>query len=252
VKPVRNPFLILSGTCLLTLASVFLISQSPQAAEKLNKEEVQAIVREYLKSNPEIVIEAIETYQSNQQEIDARRFKDVIAQNKDALHGGDFPFAGNPDANVTVVEFFDYNCGYCKRALGDVQKVLEKDKNVKFVFHEMPILSEQSGVAARYALAAHKQGKYFEYHQAVMSHSGSKDAESLGKIAQDIGLDIEKLHKDADSAEIRASIEESSALARKIGINGTPAFIVGDQLVPGYIPYDEMIKMIEKVRNNEG
>jgi len=119
VKPVRNPFLILSGTCLLTLASVFLISQSPQAAEKLNKEEVQAIVREYLKSNPEIVIEAIETYQSNQQEIDARRFKDVIAQNKDALHGGDFPFAGNPDANVTVVEFFDYNCGYCKRALGD-------------------------------------------------------------------------------------------------------------------------------------
>jgi len=252
VKLARKPFLVLSFTFLAALAAMFFASQSPNAAEGMNKEEIEKIVREYLTANPQVVVEALEAYQANQEDIEAKRFKDTISGVKGELYEGDLPFAGNPKGDVTVVEFFDYNCGYCKRAVTDIKKVIDNDPNVKFVFREMPILSEASGIAARYAFAAHKQGKYFDYHQALMKFPGNKDKENLEKIGKEIGLDVEKLSKDAESAEVRAEIEKSTALSRKLGIRGTPAFIFGNTLAPGYIPYEGMVEMIAKARDDKG
>lgn len=250
MKPARK-FSLLTGTFLTALAAVSFLSHSPKAAEALNKDEVQQIVREFLAANPEVVIEAIEAYQANQQEIDARRFKEVIAASKHEILAEGLPFAGNPNGDVVIAEFFDYNCGYCKRAMGDIQKVIEKDPNVKFVFHEMPILSETSGLAARYALAANKQGKYFEYHQALMGNTG-KDKESLEKLGKDLKLDVAQLTKDAESEAVRKELDTSMALSQKLGIRGTPAFIIGDMLAPGYMTYEAMLEVIEQVRNDKG
>ena len=130
----------------------------------------------------------------------------------------------------------------------DIQATLEKDSDVKFVFHEMPILGPSSRTAAQYALAAHKQGKYFEYHVALMEFRGEKNDKTLEKLAKDVGLDVEKAKADANSKEIAAMIEESMTLASKIGIRGTPAFIVGDKLFRGYLGPDGLQSEIKTAR----
>lgn len=248
---------ILAGAAALMLTTTLAVgglnTVHAQDAAKYDKAFGES-VKAYLMDNPEVIMEAIEEYQANQQEIEARRFKETVTQKKDVLHDPDAPFAGNPDGDLVIVEFFDYNCGYCKRAIGDVQTIIAKEKDVKIIFKEMPILSETSVHAARYALAAHKQGKYFDYHVALMEHRGQKDPESLQKIGEDLGLDVKKLIKDADSAEIRAEIEKDLELSRELGIRGTPAFIIGETMSPGYLPYTEMKPIIDAERKaqNDG
>ncbi len=248
MKSVHKLFVVM---VVFSAVAVALFSQSPQAAEKIDKKEIQKIVREYLVQNPEVVIEAIEAYQDDQKNIEKRQFKKTMADNKELLFGKDLPFTGNPDGDVVIVEFFDYNCGYCKKAMTDINKVLEKDKNVKFIFQEMPILSPSSSEAARYSLASHNQGKYFEYHQALMKMSGSKNKKNLEKVAGDIGLDVDQLRKDAASKKIREDIEKSMSLSRKLGIRGTPAFVINDILAPGYMTYPAMREIIERARNGD-
>ncbi len=246
----RKTFIYLPGAALAALCAVFLMTQQPQAADGADKAEIEKIVREYLVNNPEIVIEAIESYQANQEEIEKRQFEKNLSSYKDELYSANLPYAGNPDGDVTIVEFFDYNCGYCKRAMVDITKVLENDDQVKVIFMEMPILSETSNDAARYSLAAHNQGKYFEYHQALMKMSGSKSTKSLEKVAKEVGLDVDQLRKDADSKEVRQQIEESKAISRKLGVRGTPAFIINDIFAPGYMTYQNMQAIIEKARDD--
>lgn len=247
--------LLLGATILgVAFATTMMDSQKPRAAEAMNKDQVEKIVKQYLMDNPDIIIDAINKYNDNQQSMEEKKFQDTLKTTRDELHSGDLPFAGNPKGDVTVVEFFDYNCGYCKRAIDDVTEVLQKDKNVKFIFHDMPILSQSSSMAARYALAAQKQGKYFEYHKALMHFNGSKTEDNLKSVAKDLGLDVDKLEADANSDEIRAKIKASLTMAQKLGIRGTPAFIIGNQLAPGYMTSDSMLEMIKKARddNNKG
>lgn len=242
----------MAGVCAAAIITIAVASQSPQAADNpdtLGKEEIRQIVREYLLEHPEVVTDALDAYQERREEIEQRKFEEALKNHKTDLTGGDHPFAGNPEGNIVITEFFDYNCGYCKRAIGDINKVLEADKNVKIVFREMPILSGESYDASRYALAAHRQGKYFEYHQALLNSSAPKNKENLEKIAGDMGLDTEKLAKDADSQEIKDEIEQGLSLARKLGIRGTPAFIIGNTFAPGYIPSQAMLEIIKKERN---
>ncbi|MCB9990044.1 MAG: DsbA family protein [Rhodospirillales bacterium] len=248
----RTSLFLTTGLAAAAFATFGIMGTSSNAAEKLNVEEVRGIVKNYLDEHPEIVIEAIEAYQANQQEIEARQFKETIQTKQDELHSKNLPFIGNPDGDIVIVEFFDYNCGYCKRAMGEITQLIEKDDKVKVIFHEMPILSESSADAARYALAAHKQGKYFEYHQALMTFAGAKTPETLEKVGSDLGLDVEKLKKDADSKDVRGEVEKSLALSRDLGIRGTPAFIIGDVLTPGYMTFQNMQTVIEQIRNDKG
>jgi protein-disulfide isomerase len=209
---------------------------------------IEEVLKSYLNEHPEIIIESVENYRRKQEEEMQAKAQDTITDKLAWLTAKEAPSAGNPDGDVTIVEFFDYNCGYCKRALPDIQEVLKTDKNVRVVFREMPILSPESRTIAQWALAAHKQGKYFEYHVALMNTPGGKDIEALKKIAQDTGLDVEKLEKDANSKEVTIMLQDDMQIAQDIGIQGTPAFIINGELFPGYLGPDGLKASIEEAR----
>lgn len=212
------------------------------------KEALGGIIHDYVMDNPELIVEAMEKYRADEEKREREAAFNTIKDHADDLKGADLPTIGNPDGDVTIVEFFDYNCGYCKKALPDLQELVKTDGNVRVVFKEMPILGPTSQTAAQYALAAHKQGKYFEFHSALMEHRGGKDAATLEKIGKDIGLDVKQLKKDANSNAIADAVEDSRNLATKIGVRGTPAFIVGDELFRGYIGLDGMKAAVKAAR----
>jgi protein-disulfide isomerase len=215
------------------------------------KQEIKKVIQDYLKEDPGIVMEALQMHRDQQEQKMTANAEEIIKQNMDKLTSKESPSVGNPKGDVTVIEFFDYNCGYCKRALEDIQNVLKTDKNVNFVFKELPILGPTSEVAARWAEAAHRQGKYFEYHAAVMHNSEPISEESLEKVGEDIGLDVEKLRKDAQSDEVRQSVLESRNLAMQIQIQGTPGFIINGKLYRGYLGPDGLVKAIEEARSGK-
>jgi len=225
------------------------LSASAQDFTAAQKETINAMIESYLLENGDKVLKSVNTYQENlaqkQQEAAAARAKDFLNTIED---GAEMPMAGNPDGDITVVEFFDYNCGYCRKALEEIQTVLGEDENVKIIFMDMPILGASSREASKWSLAAMKQGKYFEYHQAIMNHDGEKSEKALMDLAKDVGLDIKKLKKDVTSADIEKMIERNLEQAAELNIRGTPGFIVGGQIFPGYIPAEQMLQIIEEKR----
>lgn len=236
---------------LLCGAVPFVVNAAPAvAAEALTRDDVKAIVAEFLKEKPEAIIEALEAHRANEEARQEKEAQAKVAQFKPYFTAADRPSAGAApaDAKITIVEFFDYNCGYCKRAYPDVQAAIDENKDVRVVFQEMPILSPLSHNAAKWAEAAHKQGKYFEFHAALMNFQGEKTDEALTKLAQEVGLNVEQLKKDAESAEVAENIKKSTEAAREIGIQGTPAFIVGNTLYRGYLGPEGMKRAIEEAR----
>lgn len=190
-------------------------------------------VRAYLLENPEVIQEAVERLQVKQQAGAEASAKAAIEKNRQALERDPRDFVANPNGRITVVEFFDYNCGYCKRGLPEVQKLIETDKKVRFVFVELPILSKGSVETAKIALAAKRQGKYWEFHQAMLTAKGQANEASALKVAEGLGLDMAKLKADYAGDAVKAELESMSALAKKMQINGTPHFLVGDKSIPG-------------------
>jgi protein-disulfide isomerase len=159
---------------------------------------------------------------------------------------------GNPAGDVTVVEFFDYRCPYCKRVTDSLVSLIDSDAKVRVVLKEFPILGPDSLVAARVALAAHKQGKYRAVHEALMAHKGSFEKDALIEVAAKVGADPARLATDMDDPAITAQLKANDALAAKLGITGTPGFIFGRQLVPGAISLDDMKKLVAAARGNAG
>lgn len=199
-----------------------------------DKAAIGAIIKDYLLANPELLVEAQQALESKMEKQQAEKLKTFVEKNaRDIYRHPAAPVAGNVDGDITVVEFFDYNCGYCKRGTPEVAKLIETDKKVRVVFHDLPILSKGSEEAAKYALAAHRQGKYWEFHLALMNNRGQNNEASALKAAADLGLDVEKLKADAKSPEVAAELARSETLAKEMGINGTPHFLVGDKSIPG-------------------
>lgn len=195
---------------------------------------IEAIIKDYMLANPEILLEVQSKLEAKMEKQQEERLKTAIKSNADELfHRAEAPMAGDPKGDVTVVEFFDYNCGFCKRGFSQVSELIEKDKKVRVVFKELPILSKGSEEASRVALAAKNQGKYWEMHSALLNYRGSVDGESALKIAGKLGLDVEKLKADRESAAVTAEIDKVRELAQKMGINGTPHFLVGDRSIAG-------------------
>lgn len=235
----------------LGMAAVAALSSTSAFAEEFTaeqKDELGGIIQEYLMDNPNVIFEAIESYRTQQEQEAQKQAEAKIDDNIAYLTRADAPSVGNPDGDVTVVEFFDYNCGYCKRAVPDIQALLKEDKNVRFVFEEMPILGPTSKTAAIWALAAHKQGKYFEYHVALMNHKGPKDDAQLEKLAKDTGLDVAAMKKAVASGELDKELEKVMSVAREIGVSGTPAFVVGNTFIPGYVGKEGLIEAIKEAR----
>ena len=183
-----------------------------------------------------------------QQDADRRS---AIVENRDALYGdANSHVAGNPHGDVTIVEFFDYRCPYCRRALEAVQTILVEDANVRIVLKEFPVLGPDSLVASRAAISAQRQDpeKYFAFHSALMSARGVLDKDAVLQIAAEIGLDSERLGAAMDSPEITTVIERNYALAGALGVDGTPTFIIGDVVVPGALDIDSLRAVIAEVR----
>jgi protein-disulfide isomerase len=195
---------------------------------------IEGIVKDYLVRNPEIFLEVQSALEIKMAKDEADRTKKMVAEHaKEIYRAPGAPVAGNPDGDITVVEFFDYNCGYCKRGFGEIAKLVEQDKNVRVVFKEFPILRDESEQAARVALAARMQGKYWEVHRDLIQTKGLVNEAVALKVAEAHGLDMAKLKADMASPEVKGEIDRVKELAQKLGINGTPHFLVGDQAIGG-------------------
>lgn len=218
-------------------------------AQEMTPEEVKRLALEAILENPEIVMEAVEILREKEEIAKAEATNAVISEMTAALYQDEnAPILGNPDGDVTVIEFFDYNCPYCRQAYAEVEKLLEFDPNVRLLYREWPILGEGSLYASRAALASREQGKYEEFHIALMSDRARKDESAVLRIAESVGLDIEKLQADMDSDAVVAHLEKSNELAKALGFTGTPAFVVGDEGVFGMIPADDLIAFVEEKR----
>jgi len=213
------------------------------------RDEIREIVREYLLENPDVVLEALrEIERRTATEQDKERRNAMAALRSQIFSDPMTPVSGNLEGDVTVVEFFDYQCGYCKRMFPAMMSVMENDPNVRIVWKELPILGEVSRFAAEAAMAAAKQDKYLEFHTAVMGHRGRLSEEVVLRRAQSVGIDVEQLQADMKSDEIKAYLDGNLELARSLNISGTPAMIIGDKLVPGAISNEQIVSIIEEVR----
>jgi protein-disulfide isomerase len=198
------------------------------------KKAIEKIIKDYLIANPEVFLEVQTVLEAKMEKLQADKLKAALSENaKDIFRRADAPLAGNKDGDITVTEFFDYNCGYCKKSFGDVAKLIAGDSKVRVVFKEMPILSKGSEEASRVALAARMQGKYWEVHSGLLESKAPANEAAALKIAEKAGLDMAKLKKDMDGPEVKAELTLVKDLANKMGINGTPHFIVGDKSIPG-------------------
>ena len=241
-----NAFLRAAGTALILTP----VGALPAAAE-MDRAEVEKIVREYLLANPEILNERIAGLQEREQMSAAEKAKTGIAQNKEALYNDGFSHvAGNPNGDVTLIEFFDYRCGYCRKVRADLVTLMEQDSGVRLILKELPILSEASHEAAKAAIAAQNQGGdlYWKFHQAMLEADGL-DSAAIYDIAAGVGLDVARLKTDMEDPAVEKKIEQTHDLASKIGVDGTPAFIIGDKLVPGALDADGLKELVEAQRS---
>lgn len=228
---------------------------SPQsgAFDELETQAIERIVRSYILENPEIIREAFQALQAREQQAAEKRRQQALAAHKKSLETSDVaPVLGNPDGDVTVVEFFDYRCQYCRTVAEMVRETVEADGNVRLVLKEFPILGSQSLYAARAALAAARQDGYEDFHFALMSTPQKVDRKGVLALAAEQGLDIEQLQSDMQDEAIAAELRRNYRLAQALEINGTPAFVVGDAVVPGALDRERLESLLADARRGEG
>jgi protein-disulfide isomerase len=210
---------------------------------------IEQIVRDYLMRHPEVILEAVDALeQKRKAETEQQQREAVIARRAEIFEDATAPVLGPATANVTLVEFFDYKCPYCKQMTAPMMRMLQDDKQLRIVFKELPILGPDSVIAARAALAAQRQGKYQQLHEALMRARGSFDEAMVLRLASDAGLDAKRLKADMDSPELMQALERNRRLARDLQITGTPAFVIGERLIPGAVDPETLAKLIAEAR----
>lgn len=214
-----------------------------QTSPGSDKAAIAKIVRETILENPEILPEAMENLQRNQS-------RTQLAQVRGPVHQP-FPGAvlGNPNGSVTMVEFTDFACGYCRKAVADIAALAKANPDLRIVVRELPIISPHSAAAAQMALAAAEQGKYTQFHDAMFS-AGQLDPSTIETAARIAGLDLDRARKVAESAPVKAEIQQNLALAQKLGINGTPSWVIGDDLIAGAVGVDRLAEAVKALRKS--
>jgi protein-disulfide isomerase len=222
---------------------------SPNAG--LSRAEVMDIVRDTIADEPELIVESLQSMQRKAQEAEQREAAAKLGEKRDLLEESETsPVVGAKDPEVTVVEFFDYQCGYCKRITPVIAQALEEHKDVRVVFKEFPILSAGSRLAAQASLAVSrlKPEEYFNFHTRVIEHKGQYTQSVLEDIAKDFGIKAADLKKEMQADWVNQELNETKKLAQELGIRGTPALVVGEELVPGAVSYSALKELIEKER----
>ena len=230
-----------------TILSDTAFGQDAMSAEE--KQAINTLIETYIMENPEVILKSIEGMRERAQlreEEEAK--KNIIALKDEIMYNPADPIAGNPDGDLTVVEFFDYRCGYCKQFFTELSALIEEDENLRVVFKELPILGPASELAAKAALAATEQGLYLEFHSAMMNAKGSFTERRVFAIAEEVGLDIPRLRKDMESSTVQTVLDDAKNLADQLSVSGTPAIIVGSNLVRGAISKDRLKAMVTAAR----
>jgi protein-disulfide isomerase len=212
--------------------------------------EIEAIIKDYLvNKHPEIMAQGLQNLQKTEQADADAKSKSAVTNAKDRIFNDPTsPVGGNPKGNVTVVEFYDYQCGYCKMSEEAVERLLKEDKNVKFIYKDFPILGAASVEAAKASLASMKQGKFQAFHDALMGKKDHLGSDLIYQTAKDVGLDVDKLKKDMAEAPINDTINANLKLGQDIGVRGTPMFIINDNVFPGALQYDQMKQAVADAR----
>jgi len=226
---------------------------SAQTFSEPQRGEIEKIVRDYLLKHPEVLQEVMQELEKKQQTAEAEKARSAVKTHAEALFNSPRQVTlGNPQGDVTFVEFFDYNCGYCKRALGDMTALMSKDPKLKVVLKEFPVLGPGSVEAAQVAVAVRMQDKsgkkYMEFHQKMLLGRGQADKARALAVAKEIGLDMTRMEKDLKSEEITATLQESAKLAEALGLNGTPSYVIGNDVVIGAVGLDALGRKVEAAR----
>jgi protein-disulfide isomerase len=224
-------------------------ARAGEAPDAARRQEIETVVREYLRAHPEVVLEALQEMERREQERQrVQRVEAIRAHLAQLTQDPGSPVGGNPQGKVTVVEFFDYQCGYCKRQVGELKKLLQADADVRLVYKDLPILGPPSVFAARAALAARKQGKHEALHEALMAISEPLTEELVLKIAAQSGLDTAQLEKDMADPSVSEALDRNFQLQRALNIEGTPALIVGTEFVPGAASAEALKALVARSR----
>jgi protein-disulfide isomerase len=225
------------------------ISHADEAMTPAQRESVERVIHDYILKHPEVVIEALQAAEDRDKANAEARSRQGVAARRQELQGDtSSPVAGNPKGDVTIVEFFDYRCPYCKQVEPAITALLREDGHVRLVYKEFPVLGPDSVYASRAALAAHSQGKYAKLHDSMMAAKGTLDPAVVLRLAAGAGLDVDKLKSDMGSPDVEAAIKQNFALAQSLEIHGTPAFVIGDEMVPGAIDIATLRQKIAAAR----
>ncbi len=247
-----------SPRLLLPVLLALFLCGAPKAAPAQSftdaqRSDIETIVRNYLIAHPEVLEEAMNELSKRQAAAEEKKHEDAIASNADAIFNSPRGVTlGNRDGDVTFVEFFDYNCGYCKRAMADMLDLLKNDSRLKVVLKEFPVLGPGSVEAAQVAVALRMQDpggkKYLDFHQKLLGGRGPADKAHALAVAKDVGADMGRIEKDMTSPEVKATIEENFRLAEAMGMNGTPSYVIGKQVVVGAVGLEGLKEKIGVAR----
>jgi protein-disulfide isomerase len=250
----RKWFMALAVACLLLpFCSLQAFAQSAGSADTGPSDKgaaLQQAIHDYILAHPEVLIQSLQQAKQRQQERVAMAARSkIVAFRKDLLEDPNAPVLGNPKGDVTLIEFFDYRCPYCRQVEPWLQSLVKEDHGVRLVQKEFPILGPASVYAAKVALVAWKQGKHAEFHSALMAKQGNIDEAAILEVAESVGLDVAKVKADMNSEEIVSEVQRSMEIARSLGLTGTPGFIVGTELVPGATDLATFKSMVDEARH---
>ncbi len=250
--PMIRPLLSAAGLCLaMSLPAQALdLEQMSEGDRALLREEIRA----YLLENPEIIMEAVAVLEQRQSQQQSQNDSDLVQVNAEALFSDSASWVGgNPEGDITLVEFMDYRCSYCRRAHSEVAGLLETDGNIRYVIKEFPILGAESVLASRFAIATLQvagDDAYKAVHDALMTYSGTMNETGFGRIADTLGLDANKIIAEMNSDAVDRIIADNHALGQRLAISGTPSFVMGHQMLRGYLPQDAMQEIANEIRAN--
>lgn len=243
-----RPALILPSALLALLAAPL----QAQDMTETQRATFQAEVRAYLLENPEVIVEAMNVLRMRDEAAEGAEDLALVAANKDALLNDPASWVGgNPDGDITIVEFTDYRCGYCRKAFAEIEELIKSDGNIRFIVKEFPILGDASMISSQFALAVlqlHGPDAYKSAHDGLISLRGEPDSATLSALAQDIGLEAAPILARMSGPEVAAQINANYTLAEALKISGTPTFVVGDQLLRGYLPLEQMQQVVAQER----